>query len=286
LKVFYIGSAGPLSLQPFHYLQHAGYEICAVGVDRQQPVANRRQLLPMVTYEANALDALAVEHDIQVIDLRRPITEVAVAVQALQPELILVSCYAGKIADEILEIPRLGAFNIHPSLLPAFRGPVPLFWQFREGTGQFGLSLHRMTSRFDAGPVISSQPVEMPQGVSQNEATRQIAAQIDTLLNDGLPAVARGDTGGEQDEELASYQAFPEVTDFVVWTKWSAERIFNFMRATAHLGQSYACQIEGQDMQLRHALTYSSKTVSGFIVQQEDTIEITCSSGILLASYY
>jgi len=286
LKIFYIGSAGPLSLQPLNALLNRGHDICGVGVDRQQPPTGQQSLTLLASQEAQSVEVLARAKKVPLVDLSQPLPEVINEVTGMEPDMILVSCYEHRLADELLAMSPLGAFNIHPSLLPAFRGPVPLFWQFRVGIDHFGLSLHRMTGQLDAGPVICRQSVQMPDGVTMAEATLRLASQTKSLLENALPLISRQLRGEEQNEVDASYQTFPQQEDFEVSTAWPARRIFNFMRATAHMGQIYRCQYNGMDLRLRHALTYSADGISDGSVDPEITIEIACSPGTLVASYY
>jgi len=106
------------------------------------------------------------------------------------------------------------------------------------------------------------------------------------LLNDGLQAIVERSAGIQQSEIDASYQTFPEIADFEVSVEWSARRIFNFMRATAHLGQPYHCRFQGKDLQLRRALAYSDEGKPDGLGDIGQIVEITCSTGTLVASYY
>jgi methionyl-tRNA formyltransferase len=286
LKIFYIGSAGPLSLQPLSDLLGMGHDICGVGVGSRLSFSGQPSQALLAIQEVEAIDTFALAHHIPSVNLNRPITEVADEITSMKPDVLLVSCYERRVARSLLEIPSFGAFNIHPSILPAFRGPVPLFWQFRAGTGQFGLSLHRMTSHFDAGPVISSQSVQMPDGVTMVEATLQLTAQMKTLLNDGLRAIQERAVGVKQSESDASYQTFPAKADFEVSVEWPARRIFNFMRATGHMGKPYDCWFQGKKLRLKHALAYSDGGIPDCSTDVGQVIELACSSGTLTASYY
>ena len=240
----------------------------------------------MVHHELEALEPLASRDHVPLIQLFPQTRQAAAEIGALNPDLILVSCYAHRIADELLALPRLGAFNIHPSLLPAFRGPTPLFWQFRKGVQRFGLSLHRMTAEFDSGPVICQQAIPMMDGVSIAEANDLLARQAENLLAAGLAMIERGGNGLGQSSADASYQTYPEASDFTLSTQWTARRMYNFMRATAHFGQAYACRIEGQLWRLKHALEYTARGECAVEVDMTQVLKIDCAVGSLLASYY
>jgi methionyl-tRNA formyltransferase len=143
-----------------------------------------------------------------------------------------------------------------------------------------------MTSEFDAGSVIVSQPVQMPDGVTMAEATFQLTGQMKALLDNGLRAIQERSVGVEQNDRNSSYQTFPARADFEVSTEWSARRIFNFMRATAHMGQPYDCRFQSEDLRLRHALAYFDDGKPNCSMDGDQIVELTCSSGTLVASYY
>jgi len=82
-------------------------------------------------------------------------------IEKYQPDIIIVSCYARRLPQSILSLARKGSFNVHPSLLPKYRGPNPIFWQLREGEKEYGITLHRMTNDFDACDIISQQKVNV-----------------------------------------------------------------------------------------------------------------------------
>ncbi len=124
MKILYIGSSGSLSLLPFQKLLLAGYHIAAVGVFKPMIMHSR-----VIALENESLALAANKHDIPVIDLARPIDTVLQQCKQFGIKLILMSCYSKRLPDALIEFPLLGCFNLHPSLLPAYRGPEPIFWQ-------------------------------------------------------------------------------------------------------------------------------------------------------------
>jgi len=92
--------------------------------------------------------------------------EVAYAPEARQPEIaaliqqraidfILVACWSYLIDDTLIESPRKAALNLHPSMLPDFRGPNPIEQQLARPGSSFGVTLHLLNDRFDHGDIIA-----------------------------------------------------------------------------------------------------------------------------------
>ncbi|MBD3282569.1 MAG: methionyl-tRNA formyltransferase, partial [Candidatus Portnoybacteria bacterium] len=85
-------------------------------------------------------------------------------INEINPSLILLCAYGQIIPQEILDIPDLGPLNIHPSLLPKYRGPSPIHAAILNGDNKTGVSLMVMDKEMDHGPVIVSSELDIPSG--------------------------------------------------------------------------------------------------------------------------
>ena len=77
-------------------------------------------------------------------------------------DAITVACFSRKLPASVLRLPRLGCLNVHPSLLPAHRGPDPLFWIYHDGDETGGVTIHLMDEGFDTGPIVLRETVPCP----------------------------------------------------------------------------------------------------------------------------
>jgi methionyl-tRNA formyltransferase len=153
-------------------------------------------------------------------------------IAAMQPDLILSVYYRHLIGPSILAIPALGAFNLHGSLLPKYRGRAPINWAVLHGEPRIGMTLHRMVKRADAGAIVDQQGVDISPRDTAEQAFRKalpcaravLVRQIDRLL-DGTA------TETPQDEAAASYFGGRKPEDGRIdWSRPSLE-IFNLIRA-------------------------------------------------------
>ena len=153
-------------------------------------------------------------------------------IAAMKPDLILSVYYRHMIGQAVLDIPPLGAFNMHGSLLPKYRGRAPINWAVLHGEPRIGMTLHRMVKRADAGAVVDQEGVEIPPRDTAEQAFRKVmpcaravlARQIDRLL-------AGAAAGTPQDESEATYFGGRKPEDGRIdWSRSSAE-IFNLIRA-------------------------------------------------------
>jgi methionyl-tRNA formyltransferase len=153
-------------------------------------------------------------------------------IAALRPELILSVYYRKMISTRILDLAPLGAFNMHGSLLPKYRGRAPINWAVLHGESRIGMTLHRMVKRADAGEIIDQEGVDIGPRDTAEQAFRKalpcaravLARQMDKLL-DGTT------TGTPQDETQATYFGGRTPEDGRIdWSRPTAE-IFNLIRA-------------------------------------------------------
>jgi methionyl-tRNA formyltransferase len=152
--------------------------------------------------------------------------------RACDPDLLLCLAFPWLIPDEALAVPRLGAVNTHPSLLPRYRGPNPLGWAFRNGDAEVGLTFHRMSGEFDTGPILAQGSVPLDEDYDPEEVGPQklgpLAAE---LFPRALERVAAGHPGDPQDDAKASYAGlFEDEWAEIDWTR-TAREVHNQVRS-------------------------------------------------------
>ena len=238
-----------------------------------------------MTGDQGSIASLARLHSIPVIKLSGLWSQGVDEIGKYSPDIILVSCFARRLPDSVLSIPGIGCFNLHPSLLPAYRGPVPLFWQFRAGVKEFGITLHRMSSQLDAGNIVVQTTLAMPDGVSAQRASVLLAEAGSELLVRTLSKFTRGESiGSAQDERCASYQGFPSPSDYSVSVSWSAKRLYNFICATRERGMLYPCRVNHRVYWLREVDSWQETGDTGVVING-NTMTIPCSRGLVTARF-
>ena len=153
-------------------------------------------------------------------------------ITALRPDLILSVYYRNMICAPILALPRLGAFNMHGSLLPKYRGRAPVNWAVLHGEPRIGMTLHRMVKKADAGPIVDQEGVEISPRDTAEQAFRKVLPCARHVLERQIDALLDG-TAREtpQDESQATYFGGRRPEDGrIAWTQTNRE-IFNLIRA-------------------------------------------------------
>jgi methionyl-tRNA formyltransferase len=153
-------------------------------------------------------------------------------IAAMKPDLILSVYYRHMIGQAILDIPPLGAFNMHGSLLPKYRGRAPINWAVLHGEPRIGMTLHRMVKRPDAGAMIDQEGVDISPQDTAEQAFRKVLPCARTVLARQIDQLLAG-TAVEtpQDDSQATYFGGRKPEDGRIdWTRSSTE-IFNLIRA-------------------------------------------------------
>lgn len=153
-------------------------------------------------------------------------------IAALQPDLILSVYYRHMIGTKILAMPPLGAWNIHGSLLPKYRGRAPINWALVHGESRIGMTLHRMVKSADAGDVVDREGAAIGPRDSAEVAFRKVMPCARIVLERQIDVLLAGTVKETpQDESQATYFGGRTPEDGRIrWTQTSAQ-IFNLIRA-------------------------------------------------------
>jgi methionyl-tRNA formyltransferase len=164
---------------------------------------------------------------------------------AYEPDLLLCMGFNWRIPPGALAVPRIGAVNGHPSLLPRYRGPAPVAWAIRNGEDELGFSFHRMDADFDTGPVLAQASAPLDVAVDSWDG---IGATLESLARGlferVLERLAAGDPGDPQEGE-ASYAPF--FGDDYVELDWSrpARAVHDQVRAWRFMPFTPAVAVRG-----------------------------------------
>lgn len=296
LRVVYIGTRGAFSLPPLEALLAAHADVRAVIVpaapeqaESLAPLPPPRRaahsLIPMISsFVEETVVHTAWQRGIPVFAVRRFGAALQAHCAALQPDVICVACFPRRLPGWLLDLPTHGALNVHPSLLPAYRGPAPLFWTFRDGQQATGVTVHFMDESFDTGDIAAHASLTLPDGISGLAADQLCATLGGQLLVEALDQLQRGMLQRRSQPPGGSQQPWPAAADFVISTDWSARRAFNFICGTTEWGEFYTVEAGGEQLQIAAALAYDEHAqLDAPFVRAGDEIEIQFSPGVLRA---
>jgi methionyl-tRNA formyltransferase len=201
----------------------------------------------------------------------------------LGAQYLLLACFPRKLSPRLAAIARRDCLNLHPSLLPRYRGPDPLFWQLRDGACETGVTLHHVEPCIDAGTIVATRHVALAAG-----ATR---AEIEAVLADAgaelfLSAVAksRDQRPVAQDERYASYHPLPTLSDYRIPASWPVSRAFNFLRGAAPAGRVFEITEAEQSIRVRGVQDAWRELRNEWIIEGDGWVEVRFSDGVIRAS--
>lgn len=198
-------------------------------------------LMPNInTVDVDSVDTIAARHSIPIAMVRRPLSDdLADLIEDLAVDLIVVSCFPWRIPRSVYRRARLGAINLHPSPLPRFRGPDPLFWAFQTATQQWGVTVHRVTQQLDAGPILGRQSIQITDAMSGIALERMCAETGSLVLLRVADQIGSNNVIEEaQNDSVATYFGFPETHDLRISPGWTVRRTLNFVTGLPSLGYS------------------------------------------------
>jgi methionyl-tRNA formyltransferase len=305
LSILYFGMLGELSRRPLEALIAAGFEIKAVVIpgtedqdemmfldppDLSSPELGLEDMdfVPMVAqYMQPSVITLAWEHKIRLLcvnTLNQP--NVYDTLAGFAPDLICVSCFSKIIPLAVLNLPPKGALNLHPALLPRYRGPSPIFWQLRNGEPNLAVTVHYMTEKLDSGDIVLQAPVAFPDGATGDELEALCGEAGAGLMVEAMQRVGKGTViRTPQVEAESSYYSFPTAADLILTTLQSAQQAFNFIKAVESPGGRlpFVVQVGEETFAVGEAVGYAGDEVLGTAYRREDegVVAIQFERGVL-----
>lgn len=182
-------------------LAHRGHEIAAVYTQPDRPAGRGRGIALSPVKKKALEDGLVVR---QPVSLRQ--LEEVQTLAGLRPDVVVVAAYGKLLPQSVLDIPRFGCLNVHPSLLPRHRGPSPVAGAILAGDEVTGVSIMLLDEGMDTGPVLTQEKVP----VSPQDTTGSLTAKLSEigarLLTQTLPLWTEGKIlPRPQENEEATY---------------------------------------------------------------------------------
>ena len=295
-RALFLGMTGNFSPPPLLSLLESGVEVCAVVLpmrDRHagQPALRRlekppqvRPMLPVLQSSLhNSIVSIAWKRDIpvwEVASMSAP--ETINLFSHYQPDILCVACFSLYIPRAILTVPRLSCLNVHPSLLPANRGPDPLFWTFHDGHQETGVTIHMMDEGLDTGPIVAQEKITVPDGIPYAQLEAECAALGGTLLVQSFWQLYNGTAPmTPQDESKSSYLPMPTEKDYMVnAAEWEARRVYNFIRGVASRGRPVTIIAGDESIQVMDVISYSQNKVDWNVM--DEIMRVRCMDGWVL----
>lgn len=255
------------------------YEIVAVVTQPDRPASRGRRLVaPAVKKAADAL-GLPV---LQPASLRQE--EVAAHMRQLEPRAMVVAAYGKILRSEVLDIPLAGVINVHPSLLPKYRGASPIAGALLAGEEETGVTIMLMDEGMDTGPILAQTVIEIPPEDTAGSLGERLASFGAELLVETLPLWLEGRIDAQpQDEGMATYTKPISKEDAVIdWTLpavklWHRVRAYNPRPGTRTWWRGSLLKV----LRARPEAEWEGKEKPGQVVDLQSRVAVATGDGAL-----
>ena len=263
---------------PLRALLGEGFEVFGVVTQPDKPVGRSRALTPPPVKE------IALEEKIPCFQPATPKDqEFLDTISAIQPDISIVVAYGHILPKRVIDLPRLGTLNIHASLLPLLRGAAPIQAAIRQGFRETGVTIMRMVSALDAGPIILTATVPVLDDETYGELQNRLAEVGALTLVEALTLI---DMGGAreipQDDSLATYAGKVTRDDARVDWNLSSDEVSRIIRAYDPKPGAFTT-LNGLDIKLFGARKVAGQAVTGSnagsVISSSDGIIVACGDG-------
>lgn len=243
----------------------AEHDVIAVVTQPDRPVGRKRVLTPPPVKEVATKHGLPVyqpEKLAQSSELEQLID--------LEADLIVTAAFGQILPESLLNAPKLGAINVHASLLPKYRGGAPIHQAIMDGQTETGISIMYMVKKLDAGDIISQQAIEIEHQDDVGTMHDKLSFLGAELLKETLPSIINGTNNRiTQNESEASFATnISREQEKIDWYQ-SAEVIYNHIRGLSPWPVAYTVMDDG------NMKVYASRIEKGKTGEPGTIIETT-----------
>lgn len=240
-------------------------DVIAVITQPDRPVGRKRVMTPPPVKEValqNGIEVYQPEKISQSEDLQTLID--------LKPDLIVTAAFGQILPKALLDAPRLGAINVHASLLPKYRGGAPIHQAIIDGEKETGVTIMYMAPKLDAGDIISQQAIDIEANDDVGSMHDKLSFLGADLLAKTLPDIINGTNERiEQNEEEATFASnISREDERIDWSK-SAQDIYNHIRGLSPWPVAYT-KLDDKNVKL-----YQAHIVEGKEGKPGEIIETT-----------
>lgn len=225
-NLVFFGTSG-FAVLTLKALIEAGYNIAAVITQPDKPAGRKQKLSPA------PIKIFAEQHDLKIL---QPKTlrddDIFETFKNLNPDICIIAAYGKIVPSRYLEIPKYGFLNIHPSLLPKYRGPSPIQTAILNGENETGVTVMIIDEEVDHGPILMQKAYNLPPSTYYPQAEKELAEMGARLLIKTLTKYLKGEIKSKpQDHSQAIFTKILSRQDGRINWNESAKKIYNQVRA-------------------------------------------------------
>lgn len=237
MRILFMGTPD-FARESLEKLYNSGYEIVGVVAPPDRPKGRGMKMI------ACEVKKFALEKGLPIFQPEK-LSNIKEEIEKMAPDMIVVVSYGKFLSKSILQIPKCGCLNVHPSLLPKYRGSAPIQWAILNGDKVTGTTIMRMNEKMDAGDIILQKEVEILENETTGELWQRLSKISSELLIEAIQQIESGvATYTKQNENYILAPMLTKDMAKINWCKQTTQQIQNLIRglnpilgAYAYLGQ-------------------------------------------------
>ncbi len=236
MKIIFMGTPD-FARDSLEAIYQKGHEILSVITVPDRPKGRGMKLI----YSEVKEYALSKEMEILQPDRLRGNLEIIEKIREMNPDVICVVAYGRILPKEILDIPKYGCINVHPSLLPKYRGSAPIQWAILNGDKKTGVTTMYLDEEMDAGDIILKEEVEIDENETSGELWDRLSKIGARLLVRTLEQIENGTA--HREEQGDKFSIAPMINKEMAkidWKNKTAKEIKNLVRGLNPIMGAYS----------------------------------------------
>ena len=236
MKILFMGTPD-FAKESLDKLYQAGYEICGVVTPPDRPSGRGMKLIPSPVKEYATQKNLKLFQPEKIANN----TEFKDEIKALSPDLVCVVSYGVILPKSFLKIPPKGCINVHPSMLPKYRGSAPIQWAVLNGDKTTGVSIMYLDEGMDSGDIIVQEETEIGEYETSGELWNRLSTLGANLLLESVQKIENGTAKRcKQPEEFTLAPMLEKEMALIKWNEKNAEEIKNLVRGLNPIMGAYS----------------------------------------------
>lgn len=254
MKILFMGTPD-FARDSLDKLYSNGYEICGVVTVTDRPAGRGMKML------ASPVKEYAIEKNLKLFQPEKISNndDFKNEIRNLAPDLVCVVSYGVILPKSFLKIPPLGCINVHPSMLPKYRGSAPIQWAVLNGDKTTGVTIMYLNEKMDAGDIITQKEVQ----IGEDETSGELWNRLSKIGADLLDATVKDISNGiikrtPQPEEFTLAPMLDKAMSKIDWNIKKATDIKNLVRGLNPIMGAYSF-LEGKKVKFWKVQTISYK---------------------------
>ena len=236
MKILFMGTPD-FAVESLNKLYSSGFEICGVVTTPDRPAGRGMKLV------ASPVKEYAISKNLKLFQPEKisKNDEFKEEIKSLEPDLVVVVSYGIILPKSFLKIPKLGCINVHPSMLPKYRGPAPIQWAIINGDKSTGVTIMYLDEGMDSGDIIKQKEVQ----IDDNETTGELWNRLSIIGSELLFECINNINNGiiertKQPEEFVLAPMLDKEMSRINWNEKNAYEIKNLVRGLNPIMGTYS----------------------------------------------